>query len=548
VSDLDLHYTMRMDSQRFASPIRRLIAIVMTLAVALSAIGTAFAQSPTPQPPSLARGEYVPGEVLVKFKSSLTGADAQVALAEQGLDVAGSIAPLDVFKLAVAPGRELETVASLRARADVLYAEPNYLVYAQETIPDDPGYVNQWGLPKISAPQAWDIISTTGGAGVVIAIVDSGIDLTHPDFACADKLVPGYDFVNGDGDPQDDNGHGSHVAGIASACSDNTIGVAGVAWTASLMPVKILDASGSGSFANLASGITYAVDHGANIINLSLGAANGSQVMADAIQYAEDQGVLIAAAAGNCAQGGGTSCSGLINPPIYPAAYTSTVAVAATDVDDSHASFSEIQPYVDVSAPGVSIYSTVPGDYWFKTGTSMATPFVSGLAALIWSLAPGLTLQEVRAQIESSADDLGQSGRDDTFGYGRINARRALKGLVKVRVSLASSVFIVDDQRGPLPASSQAELVSDNEQAVTWTASVSPTVTWLSIVPPTAGVVSAAAPASFTLTATRPVTYGLHYATVIISASALSVPVTATVSINYVPRLGVMHLPMILKQ
>jgi thermitase len=547
VSDLDLRYNVHMNAKHFTKPIHQLIAIVVALSVALCGIGTAFAQSPTPRSASPVRGDYAPGEVLVKFKPSSASSDTLGALADQGLYVADSVAPLGVFKLTVESGREIEVIGALRARADVLYAEPNYIVYAQEMIPNDEWYPSQWGLPKISAPQAWDIVSTTGGAGVVIAVVDSGIDLKHPDFACAGKLVSGYDFVNGDNDPQDDNSHGTHVAGIAAACTNNKTGVAGVAWAANLMPVKILSASGSGTFENLASGITYAVDHGAKVVNLSLGSTSASQVMADAIEYAVSHGTLVVAAAGNCAQGGSGSCNGLVNPLMYPAAYTSTLAVAATDADDSHASFSEIQPYVAVSAPGVSIYSTVLADYGSKNGTSMATPFVSGVAALVWSLNPTMTVQNVRTRIEATADDLGEPGKDDTFGYGRINAWRALTGLINLQVSLSASSFVVDDQRGPLPASSQATITSDSGYPVSWTASVSPTVAWLSVTPPIAGIVSAAAPADFTLVATRPATYGLYYATVAVSTPALSAPVTATVTIRYVPRLDTMHLPMIFK-
>ena len=509
-----------------------LAAITVIVAIGVSA--TVSAQEPPPGPPATA--SFVSGQVLVKFKPTVGQLAAQDRLASQGLQVADAIPSIGVLTVLVEEGQEEATVASLRAREDVLYAEPNYLVHALDTNPNDPDYgLYQWGLAKIRAPRAWDIV--TGTNSTIIAIVDSGIDLDHPDLSCAGKLTAGYDFVNGDDDPDDDLGHGTHVAGIAGACTDNNLGVAGMSWGARLMPVKVLDHSGSGSYSHLAAGIIYAADHGAQVINLSLGGVFDSQTMFDGVQYAHDRGVLVTAAAGNCAAGG-SGCSGYINPIMYPGAYTTTLAVAATDLGDNHAYFSEYHPYVDVAAPGVGIYSTyLGGGYGAKNGTSMSTPFVSGLAALLRSVDPTLTHDEIQGIIESTAEDLGLPGKDDQFGHGRIDAWRAVSSQFDVQTTVKPDFFLVDDDTGPLPPLGDAQVTSDSVNVITWTAAISPAVTWLDIVPPAWGQVSASGPAGFTLVATRPVTYGNYSARVVVMATtpsgATTDPDAAWVHIHY---------------
>jgi subtilisin family serine protease len=327
--------------------------------------------------------------------------------------------------------------------------------------------------------------------------------------------------------------------------------VAGLAWGARLMPVKVLNNLGSGSYLQVAQGITYAVNNGADIINLSLGGQDPDTTLANAVQYAADNGVLVVAAAGNCAQGG-SQCRNIVNPIIYPAAYNTTLAVAATDSGDGWATFSEHHPYVDVSAPGVSIYSTIITSYGYKTGTSMATPFVSGLAALVWSVSPGLSLAQVRNAIESSADDLGAVGHDDYFGYGRINAWRALAGLVSLQTTPEQVSFIIDADSGPFPATHVINVTTDSSEAISWSASISPGVAWLGIAPPASGTVSASAPDSFTLVVpTRPGSYGVHTTTVIVTATtpggATIGPATSEVLIHYVPNLYEFRFPILVK-
>jgi thermitase len=527
-----------------------MMVAVMTLPISTYAQGPS-GEKPRPEPltPSPTSRRFVPGEILVKFKPAVGQLSAQHALEARSLQVSGAIQSIGVLQVAVESGRELETIAALRQNPNVLYAEPNYIAYAFDTIPDDPDYGSQWGLPKIDAPAAWDI--TTGGSDVTIAVVDTGIDLGHPDLSCFGKLTSGWDFVNNDAIPDDDFGHGSHVAGIAAACTNNGIGVAGVAWGARLMPVKVLDANGIGSYEDVANGITYAVDHGADIINLSLGGSESSTTLADAVQYADDHGVLVVSAAGNCAQGG-SQCGNLVNPLIYPAAYPTTLAVAATDSNDNWAYFSEYRPYVDVAAPGVSIYSTWKNDsYTSLQGTSMATPYVAGLAALIWSFDPSLTRDQVRTIIQSTADDLGAPGKDDYFGYGRINARRALESLMSLQISPDQTGFLVDDDSGPFPGPQSIQITTTSRNAINWSASVSPSVSWLSIAPPASGSVSAASAASFSLVASRPAAYGPYTTQVIVTGTMPSGgtigPEIIQVHISYVSDLYESHLPIIFK-
>jgi thermitase len=521
---------------------------VAALVIAAATASPTSAQGPPRQPPPPA-GQFAPGRILVRFKPGVGQSGEQRALSARNLNAASAanaVPSLGVFRVPVKSGQELAEAAALGSDPNVLYAEPDYVAHAQPTTPNDPSYGSQWGLPKIGAPAAWDV--TTGSSSMIIAIVDTGIDLTHPDLSCAGKLTAArWNFVGGNSYPNDDNGHGTHVAGIAAACGNNGVGVAGVAWGARLMPVKVLDSSGSGYYSDIAAGITYAVDNGAKVINLSLGGAGSSTTLANAVQYAHDHGVLVVAAAGNCAQGG-SSCGNLTNPVMYPAAYPTVLAVAATDSGDQWASFSEHQPYVDVAAPGVSIYSTLrSGNYGTMSGTSMATPFVSGLAALLWSLTPSFTVDQIANTIEAAADDLGAPGKDDYYGYGRINAGRTLSSL-SLQASSAQASFLFGDNGGASSARSVVQVTTASPDSITWTATVSPPVAWLSIAPPASGMVSASSsPAQLTLVATRPAALGTYATTVIVAGTTSTgmriSPVTIAVQMSYAKNLFNHYLP-----
>ena len=301
--------------------------------------------------------------------------------------------------------------------------------------PNDAYYQTyQWNLRQINAPQAWTI---TTGQPITIAIVDTGVDLGHPDLAA--HIVPGYNVISPTLSADDDEGHGSHVAGIAAAVTDNGVGVAGVSWNARILPIKVLDEEGSGTSADVAEGVIWAADHGARIINLSLGSRWPSLTVRDAVNYAHGQGALIVAAAGNEYQER--------NPVEYPAALPHVLAVAATGDQDEHARYSSTGLYVDVAAPGGDPYSSndternhwVWSTYWRgeqgkpaqgymgMNGTSQAAPHVAGLAALVWSVNPKLSNDQVEEIIKAASMDLGPPGRDDFFGWGRIDALAALE-------------------------------------------------------------------------------------------------------------------------
>ena len=363
---------------------------------------------------------FVPGEVLVLMKPGVVGrlAGQAVAGGAPGVTAVRSVRYSRLLRLSVTPGQESAVIAHLSASGAVDIAALNHIVYAQE-VPDDPDYGLQWALPKIEAPAAWDVV--TGTRAITVAIVDSGLDTAHPEFS--GRVVAPRDVVYDDGDPEDPCGHGTHVTGILGATGNNAIGIAGMAWDVNLMPVRVLNERCSGSEADVAAGIAYAVAHGAHIINLSLGGdtplpcEDTFRVMSQAVRDAHAGGRLVVAAAGNYGAG----------RLLCPARQVEALAVGATMPDDARAEFSNYGEGLDLVAPGEGIYSTLPGDdYGEKSGTSMATPHVAGLAALVWSLSPDLTRDEVRDILETTADDLGAPGWDADFGFGRINASNAL--------------------------------------------------------------------------------------------------------------------------
>jgi len=451
--------------------------LIFTLLLILSTLLTA---TPTPTratheatynigPPT---ETFAPGELLVRFETKSASSTTQLTLEKYNVSAIRSLYNSDVQLLRVPEGRELEIAAALNADPGVVYAEPNYIYHTFDLIPNDPSYNNQWAHPTIQSPGAWGI--TTGSSDIIIAIIDTGVDTGHPDLA--NKLVAGYDFVDYDDDPSDENGHGTHVAGIAAAIANNGIGVAGMAWGARIMPVRALDYKGSGYNSAITEGIIWAYQNGANIINLSLGGIDDSQTMQNAVNAAHAAGSLVVAAMGNCR----TSCkingNTYYNPTQYPAAYNNVMAVAATDRDDNFAYYSQYGAHCDIAAPGGDlraqwsngIYSTMPtyavymttnynynNNYEYMQGTSQATPHVSGLAALIWSMNPALTPDEVQDLIEQTADDLGPAGKDDDYGWGRINAHAALATLAPLNPPVLDATDNLD---------------GDHTYTVTWSA------------------------------------------------------------------------------
>jgi len=358
-------------------------------------------------------GEFASDEVLAHFRDQASRESIERCIQSVNASIISDIDELNTFVLSVPPGGVAESIFHLESCPGLRYAEPNYLAQIADTIPSDPGWRDQYGLKNIRAPQGWEI--TTGSSSVTIAIIDTGIDYSHLDLA--GKIVGGIDIVNGDNNPQDDNGHGTHVAGIAGAVSDNGLGVAGVSWGARLMPVKVLNAAGRGGYADVAEGIIWAADHGAQIINLSLGGDQPSQTLQDAVDYAASQGIVIVAASGNTGR----------NFVLYPARYPNVIAVAATDSSNARAGISHYGPELDLSAPGISIYSTAPGGYGYRSGTSMAAAFVSGLAAILRGVPGNGSPAAITQQMENTALDLGATGRDDFYGYGLIQMDAAIQ-------------------------------------------------------------------------------------------------------------------------
>lgn len=303
---------------------------------------------------------------------------------------------------------------------------PSMAIAQVQPLGVDIGYDGQWGLQLVHANEVWVI---TTGSGVTVAVIDSG---SGPNTDLSPNILPGRSFMDGvigdDATDADPLGHGTHVAGIIAAQANNDIGIAGIAPNAKILPIRVLDSLNDGSVSDLALGIRYAVDQGVRVINLSLGGSSQTPGLQAALQYAADRNVLVVAAAGN---GGPTSNT------TYPAGNDLTLAVTAIDQTSNPASFAQRGDYIDLAAPGVSICSTVRSDiavavkttcagadspYNLKSGTSMAAAFVSGLAALMFSARPTLTAVQVREILIATATDIGEPGRDITFGAGLVNA------------------------------------------------------------------------------------------------------------------------------
>jgi subtilisin family serine protease len=384
-------------------------------------------------PPAAATtaGDSLAGEIVLRVAPGITltpgaraigqgAAPLAAALRDAGAGAAVAVGGgSDTYRVRIARYADAPTlITQLNITPGVIFAERNRLRRQLRT-PNDELLGEQWALPAIRAFEAWDI--TTGGP-VSIAVLDTGVSPTHLDIK--EKLLPGYDFYNRDGDPRDDDGHGTYTAGLAAAAGDNGIGIAGVCWGCTIMPVKVLDRRGRGDDATIAAGIRWAADQGARVISMSLGGPEDTQVIREAIDYAVGRGALIVAASGNGQADG--------NLPIYPAAYPNVLAVSAIGQDDQVTAFSTIGDFVDIAAPGARIFSTLwsrtQGDlYGAANGTSAASPHVAGAAGLVLTLRPELTPDQVADVIRLGADDLGAPGRDAEYGYGKLNLRRTLE-------------------------------------------------------------------------------------------------------------------------
>ncbi len=300
---------------------------------------------------------------------------------------------------------------------NVQYIEEDRVLQWVRYTPNDPRFDDQYGPQQVRAPEAWD--TTLGDTSKSVCVVDTGVRYTHEDLE-GSRWLGGHDYVNNDDDPWDDNGHGTHVAGSAAASIDNALGIAGVA-NVGLYGVKVLDSGGSGSFSDVADGITWCTDNGADVISLSLGGGSGTTALRLAVEDAWDRGRLVVAAAGN--NGPCTDCVD------YPGKYDDAMAITCTTASESLCSFSSQGPEAELAAPGNSILSTCfnsDTSYCSKSGTSMSTPHVSGVAALVWSHVGDLTNQQLRDLLHDNAKDLGEPGWDEEFGHGLVDAKATL--------------------------------------------------------------------------------------------------------------------------
>jgi subtilisin family serine protease len=302
--------------------------------------------------------------------------------------------------------------------------------------PDDTLWGSQWNLQsgKLDCEAVWDTVTSSS---VLVSVIDSGADLKHKDLAANLWVNPGetagngkdddgngyvddvngWDFWNGDSSPSDDNGHGSHVAGVVGALGDNSRDVAGICWSATIQAVKVLDSAGGGTWTSIAQGLVYAVDNGATVVNMSLGGSGGDPGLEAAVAYARDLDAVQVAAAGNKAS----------DTPFYPAAYDGVIAVMASDPSDKRPAWSNFGDWCDLLAPGDGVYSLwKSGLTNILSGTSQASPHVAGVAALVRTLNLQLDRIDVELAIETSCDDLGSPGKDDDFRWGRVNAREAV--------------------------------------------------------------------------------------------------------------------------
>ena len=482
-----------------------LMAAILVVSAVLPAAGIE-AQPDLPQlpaPPAVPDGAFAPGQVLVGWNEGTTERLRSEALAAQGWETLRSIEELAVDIVLVPKGQELAAVAALQAHPAVAYAEPDYLAYAagafaaparqsapplsaQGVQPNDTFWGAQWNMRRVQAPLAWEL--TAGIPAVVVAVIDSGIDLAHPEFA--GRLQAGFDYVDWDTVPQDQFGHGTHVAGVIAAAGNNGLGVAGSAWNVQLVPLRALDRTGVGTASNIAQAVLAASNRSVAVINLSLALSGPSTTLHNAIVIANNNNILLVAATGNDSQ------PGFLPAPVrYPAAYPEVVAVAATTRWEERASYSNGGPEVELAAPGGEaadpIFSaSLNGTYAMLHGTSIATAHVSGAAALIRGYAPQWSAAAVRDVLHNTASKVGSAsyigGRNDRLGFGRIDSAAAL------RWSLPPVVTFTPDNPNLLAAAGQPlpttaiKLGNRSLQPLNWqVTSVSPA--WLRVDQPWSG-------------------------------------------------------------
>ena len=353
---------------------------------------------------------YAKGRLLAAPRAGVSEKELAKALKQTNAKSKGRFPQTNIHVIELPPGiDEVKAMRLMQKNPVWKFVELDMAVTSDATV-SDPSYSSSWALPKIVAPTAWD---TTNGSGVTIAILDSGVDLDHPDLKA--NLVPGWNFVDNNSDATDVRGHGTYVAGAAAMVANNAAGSAGVAWGAKIMPLRISNSEGTAYFSHIAQAVNYAADRGARVVNLSFNGVSGSSTVKSAADYLRSKGGVVVASAGNT--------SGLLT---Y-AASDSFLVAAATDSSDNKTSWSSYGEYVDVAAPGLSIYTTADGGGYTKvSGTSLSSPITAATVALMMAANPKLSPADVDKIITATALDRGAAGWDQYYGYGRIDAAKAV--------------------------------------------------------------------------------------------------------------------------
>jgi len=399
--------------------------MVLGLAIPISA----FAQKPS--------AEHVTGRLLVQTIQGPNDSAASEAITQSGAKVHHRIDQINVQVLSV-PEPALNAVTqALQRSGRFTFVEPDFIAHPTNT-PNDPNFSLQWHLATIQASSAWNI--TIGSTGVPIAVIDSGADSTHPDLA--PKLIPGWNFLTGTSNTEDtgcNSGHGTAVSGTVGADTNNLIGVAGVGWANPIMPLVVVPSGCTTAFSDIANAITYAADQGVRIINVSIGGPSSSSALQSAVDYAWNKGAVIFASAGNNSS----------STPMYPAACNNVVSVSSTEPTDTFSSFSNYGSWIDLSAPGDNILTTMMGGgdaYWY--GTSFSSPIAAAVGALVLSVNPSLTASRLVSLLEQNSDQIGGAGYSIYYGYGRVNAYRAVTAASTSPVNTAPTVTITSPASG----------------------------------------------------------------------------------------------------
>lgn len=381
----------------------RLFPVLAGLLAVLSTIPAAPVIAAPPQ--------YAEGRLLVQPRAGLSNDEFRKILRKSGASPRREIKPINLHVVNVPPQAEDAVAQALSRSPHVVFAEKDRAVELTAITPDDPRYPDAWHLPMMELPSAWE---TSTGNGTVVAVLDTGVDSSHPDLFA--NLITGTNAVDGYSDTSDIHGHGTRVSGVVAATSNNATGVASIAWDSVVMPIRVTNSSdGVAYFSDIANGLVWAADHGADVANISYDVTASSSVNS-AAQYMMGKGGVVVVAAGNSGS----------NPGYSDSPYM--ISVSATDSSDTKTSWSSYGDYVDVAAPGAGIITTSKGGgYASVSGTSFASPATAAVAALIRSANPGLAPADIEAVLEQSAVDLGLEGRDTFYGYGRVDAAAALQ-------------------------------------------------------------------------------------------------------------------------